>query len=111
VISRSLLRLSADLAIYGISSGQLNSGPFSSTRFSSVPVCAGDHGLLSSFSRALARPAAMRTLLRLWFAVAERHTGLYLSGCLLLGLLRFHLAAGDWHLVIDPRFPLNVWVR
>jgi len=54
----------------------------------------------------------MRTLLRLWFAFAERHTGLYLSGCLLLGLLlRFHLAAGDWHLLIDPRFPLNAWLR
>jgi len=69
-------------------------------------------GLVSSFSRAFARPAAMRTLLRLCFAFAERHTALYLSGCLLLGLLlRFHLAGGNWHLLIDPSFPLSAWLR
>jgi hypothetical protein len=54
----------------------------------------------------------MHTLLRRWIAFAERHTALYLSACLLLSLLlRFHLTGSDWHLLIDPRFPLSAWLH
>ena len=52
-----------------------------------------------------------RSLLRLWFALAQRYPAPYFALCLLLGLLlRYRLAAGDWSLVLDPRFPLMRWL-
>ena len=68
--------------------------------------------MLSLDSRALARPHSVtRSLLRLWFALAQRYPAPYFGLCLLLGLLlRYRLAAGDWSLVLDPRFPLMRWL-
>ena len=61
------------------------------------------HGALPDF--------VLSSLIRFWFDLAQRHTALYLSICCLLGLLiRYRLAAADWTLFLDPRFPLLSWL-
>ncbi len=52
-----------------------------------------------------------RSLLRLWFSLAQRYPARYFGLCLLIALLlRYRLACGDWSLVLDPRFPLMRWL-